>query len=251
MAGPGPTEEIAPQDAYQARAEGTVTEVTDSGLFLDRTVFYSRGGGQPGDMGLIRWDGGEAQVIDTYRRDGRPFHEVADGSTLPSPGTPVEGVIDWDRRYLTMRTHTALHALSGVIFRDFGAKVTGGNMTPGEARMDFELEAMSVELGQQVERVLNEELVKGYPTEIVYMARTEALKDADLIRTKVNLIPEWVSEIRVVDIVGLDRQADGGTHVASTLEVGQVEVVKTESKGKANKRMRIRVVSPEGEPEPG
>lgn len=146
---------------------------------------------------------------------------------------------------MTMRTHTALHALSGVVFRDFGAKVTGGNMTPGEARMDFELDAISVEFGREVERKLNEELVRGYPTEIIFMARDEALKDPDLIRTKVNLIPDFVKEIRIVDIVGLDRQADGGTHVASTLEVGRIEVVKTESKGKANKRMRIKVVENE------
>ncbi len=141
-----------------------------------------------------------------------------------------------------MRTHTALHALSGVVYRDFAAKVTGGNMTPGEARMDFELDSISVEFGEEVERKLNQELVKGYPTEIVVMAREEALEDPDLIRTKVNLIPDFVKEIRVVDIVGLDRQADGGTHVASTLEVGRIEVVKTESKGKANKRMRIRLI---------
>ena len=242
MAGPGPTEELAPQNSYLWQAEGRVTEVTPEGIFLDRTVFYARGGGQPGDVGVIVWDGGAVEVIDTVRREGRPFHVVAEGSLLPDPGTPVLGTIDWGRRYLTMRTHTALHALSGVVYRDFGAKVTGGNMSPGEARMDFELDAISVEFGKQVERKLNEELVKGYPTEIIIMAREEALKDPDLIRTKVNLIPEWVTEIRVVDIVGLDRQADGGTHVASTLEVGRVEVVKTESKGKANKRMRIRVV---------
>ena len=126
-----------------------------------------------------------------------------------------------------------------------GAKVTGGSMTPGEARMDVELDAMSGECGREVERKLNEELVRGYPTEIIFMARDEALKDPDLIRTKVNLIPDFVKEIRIVDIVGLDRQADGGTHVASTLEVGRIEVVKTESKGKANKRMRIKVVESE------
>lgn len=244
MAGSGPIVELAGTDSYLSTAEGNVLEVTEDGLFLDRTVFYARGGGQPGDVGIVRWDGGEVNVIDTFRRDGRPFHQIAPGSVLPDPGTAVEGVIDWDRRYLTMKTHTALHALSGVVFKDFGAKVTGGNMTPGEARMDFELDGISVEFGQQVERKLNDELVKGYPTEVIYMARTEALEDPDLIRTKVNLIPEWVEEIRVIDIVGLDRQADGGTHVASTLEVGRVEVVKTESKGKANKRMRIRVVAP-------
>ena len=241
MAGSGPTEELAAQDAYLAEAEGSVLQVADDGLFLDRTVFYARGGGQPGDIGIIRWDGGEVEVLDTVRRDGVPVHVVAESSDLPGPGTPVHGLIDWERRYRTMKTHTALHALSGVIFRDFGAKVTGGNMEPGVARMDFELDGISVEFGQEVERRLNEELTRGYPTEIIYMARQEALKDPDLIRTKVNLIPEWVKEIRVVDIVGLDRQADGGTHVASTLEVGGVRVVKTESKGKANKRMRIEL----------
>ncbi len=242
MAGTGPVEEIAPKDSYLRASEGSVMAVFDDGLVLDRTVFYSRGGGQPGDVGIIRWDGGSVEVIDTFRRDGVPFHQVGPGSVLPDPGIPIEGVIDWERRYLTMRTHTALHALSGVVFRDFGAKVTGGNMTPGEARMDFELDGITVEFGKMVENRLNAELVKGYPTEIIEMAREEALKDPDLIRTKVNLIPEFVKEIRVVDIVGLDRQADGGTHVASTLEVGRVEVVKTESKGRENKRMRIRLI---------
>ena len=244
MAGTGPTQELSSTDSYLSTAEGHVLEVGAGGLFLDRTVFYAQGGGQPGDVGTISWDGGTAQVIDTVRRSGMPFHVVAEGTVLPDPGTPVEAVIDWERRYLTMRTHTALHALSGVVFRDYGAKVTGGNMTPGEARMDFELDGISVEFGGEVERKLNEELVKGYPTEIVFLAREIALQDPDLIRTKVNLIPEFVEEIRVVDIKGLDRQADGGTHVRSTLEVGRVEVVRTESKGKANKRMRIRVTAP-------
>ncbi len=235
-------EELAANDAYLAESEGNVLEVVDGGIVLDRTVFYSRGGGQPGDQGVIRWDGGEAEIVDTIRRESRPFHVLAEESEVPDPGTPVHAVIDWTRRYRTMRTHTALHALSGVVFRDFGAKVTGGNMEPGVARMDFELDGITVEFGQEVERRLNQELTRGYPTEIVYLARQEALHDPDLIRTKVNLIPEWVEEIRVIDIVGLDRQADGGTHVASTLEVGEVRVVKTESKGKANKRMRIELV---------
>ena len=245
MAGAGPTEELAPQASYLSTAEGNVLQVAEGGIFLDRTVFYARGGGQPGDVGTISWDGGSVQVVDTIRKEGKPYHMVAEGSTFPDPGTPIEGTIDWERRYLTMRTHTALHALSGVVFRDYGAKVTGGNMTPGEARMDFELEGISQEFGQQIEWILNEELVKGYPTEIITMAREIALQDPDLIRTKVNLIPDFIEEIRVVDIKGLDRQADGGTHVNSTLEVGRIEVVKTESKGKANKRMRIRVTEAE------
>jgi misacylated tRNA(Ala) deacylase len=234
------TEELAPRDAYLARCEGSVLEVAEGGIALDRTVFYARGGGQPGDTGLIRWDGGEVRIVDTVRSKGVVLH-VVEGDVEVEPGTPVEAVIDWERRYRVMRTHTALHALSGVVFRDFGAKVTGGNMEPGVARMDFELDSISQEFGAIVERRLNDELVKGYPTEIVTLARATALQDPDLIRTKVNLIPEWVEEIRVVDIVGLDRQADGGTHVRSTLEVGAITVVKTESKGKANKRMRIEL----------
>ncbi|MGA7097537.1 MAG: alanyl-tRNA editing protein [Acidimicrobiia bacterium] len=242
MAGGGPIEEIPAHDAYVAEAEGSVLEIVEGGVVLDRTVFYARGGGQPGDIGTIKWDGGEIEIVDTVRKQGKPLHIVAEGAVLPEPGTPVLGQIDWERRYRTMKTHTALHALSGVVYRDFGAKVTGGNMEPGAARMDFELDGISVEFGQEVERRLNEELVKGYPTEVVFMARQEAMKDPDLIRTKVNLIPEWVEEIRVIDIVGLDRQADGGTHVATTLEVGEVKVIKTESKGKANKRMRIELI---------
>lgn len=233
-------EELAGKESYRDRAEANVVEVEDGLVVLDRTVFYARGGGQPGDTGVIRWDGGEVRVVDTVRTDARLVHMV-ESEDLPDPGTPVEGIIDWDRRYTIMRTHTALHALSGVVWRDFGAKVTGGNMDEGTARMDFELDAISAEFGKEVERRLNEELVKGYPTEIVYLARQSALQDPDLIRTKVNLIPEWVEQIRVVDIVGLDRQADGGTHVRTTLEVGEVEVVKTESKGRANKRMKIRL----------
>jgi misacylated tRNA(Ala) deacylase len=179
-------------------------------------------------------------VSDTVRRGGKILHVVAQPELL-EPGMAVQGSIDWGRRYRLMRTHTALHALSGVVWRDFGAKVTGGNMEPGVARMDFELDSMSVEFGREVERTLNAELIKGYPAEVIFMAREMALADPDLIRTKVNLIPEYVQEIRVIDIVGLDRQADGGTHVRSTLEVGPVRVVKTESKGKANKRMRIEL----------
>lgn len=233
-------DELAGKESYLDRAEGSVIDAADGVIVLDRTVFYARGGGQPGDTGLIHWDGGQARVADTVRRDGRLVH-VVESDALPEPGTPVEGVIDWERRYTIMRTHTALHALSGVVWRDFGAKVTGGNMEEGTARMDFELDSISNEFGRQVERKLNEELIKGYPTEVVYLARDAAIEDPDLIRTKVNLIPEWVEEIRVVDIVGLDRQADGGTHVRSTLEVGEIEVVKTESKGKANKRMKIQL----------
>jgi misacylated tRNA(Ala) deacylase len=232
-------EEIAARDAYARQIEADVVEVTDDGLVLDPTVFYARGGGQPGDQGLLRWPGGEVRVVDTVRKGGTAVHEY-EGSP-PAPGTRVVAEIDWERRYLLMRTHTALHALSAIIWRDFDAKVTGGNMEPGTARMDFELEGISVEFGQQVEDKLNEELRADHPVEILFLPRSEALADPDLIRTKVNLLPDFIDPIRVVHIVGLDKQADGGTHVASTIEVGSVRVVKTESKGKANKRIRIEL----------
>jgi len=154
-------------------------------------------------------------------------------------GTAVIARIDWERRHVLMRTHTALHVLSAIIFGDFGAKVSGGNMEPGTARMDFELDAISVEFGAEVEKLLNAALSADHPVTVEFVPRAEALQDPDLIRTKVNLIPEFVDPIRVIDIDGLDRQADGGTHVANTTEVGPVRVVKTESKGKANKRIRI------------
>lgn len=233
-------EEIAARDAYATSTPATVHAVDDYAVVLDRTVFYPRGGGQPGDTGVIRWDGGEVRVTDTVRRGGRPTHVVA--GEPPAVGTQVIAEIDWERRYLLMRTHTALHSLSAIIWRDFDAKVTGGNMEPGTARMDFELEGISVEFGQRVEDRLNEELAADHPVEILFLPREEAMADPDLIRTKVNLLPDFIDPIRVVHIVGLDKQADGGTHVASTAEVGTVRVVKTESKGKANKRIRIEVV---------
>lgn len=233
------TEEIAATDAYATQAEGRVAEVVEGGVVLDRTVFYPRGGGQPGDTGVLRWPGGEVRVTDSFKTDGRHVHAI-DGDP-PSAGIQVTGLIDWDRRHLLMRTHTALHVLSGIVWRDYGAKVTGGNMEPGVARMDFELDGLPPGFGQEVEDKLNAALAEDRPVEVRFLPRAEALADPDLIRTKVNLIPEAVDPIRVVDIVGIDRQADGGTHVRSTGEVGRVRVVKTENKGRTFKRMRIEV----------
>ncbi len=233
------TEEIAAQDAYATEANATVVEVTDEGVVLDRTVFYSRGGGQPGDTGTIEWHGGAAVVSDTYKRSGLVLHVVA--GEPPAVGTEVVARIDWERRHMLMRTHTALHVLTAVIYRDFAAKVTGGNMEPGRARMDFELGSISVEFGKDVEERLNSALQQDHDVTVRFMPRADALADPDLIRTKVNLIPESVDPIRVIQIGDIDKQADGGTHVANTREVGRVQVVKTESKGKANKRMRIEV----------
>jgi misacylated tRNA(Ala) deacylase len=233
--------------SYPRSWSATVVAVREDGVVLVRTVFFPRGGGQPGDSGLLRWDGGECRVADTTksRDDGRLVHAIDDATPAPPVGAAVSAEIDWERRYQHMRTHTALHALSGVVYSDFGAKVTGGNMESGGiARMDFELDTISQEFGREVEDRLNARLADDVPVRVHFLPRSEALADPDLIRTKVSLIPESVDPIRVIDIVGIDKQADGGTHVAASGEVGGVRVVKTESKGKANKRIRIQLERP-------
>jgi misacylated tRNA(Ala) deacylase len=236
------TEELFSEDAYARSCDATVREVRDGGVVLDRTVFYARGGGQPGDTGVLRWDGGDVRVTDTAKDGGDIVHAI-DGPA-PPVGASVSAEIDWPRRHTLMRTHTALHALSGIVYRDYGAKVTGGNMEPGAARMDFELETIGADFGREVEAKLNAELEADHPVHVSFLPRSQALADPDLIRTKANLIPERVDPIRVIDIEGLDKQADGGTHVRSTGDVGRVRVVKTENKGKGFKRMRIELVDP-------
>jgi misacylated tRNA(Ala) deacylase len=241
------TDDLYSRDAYLRACDATVVDVRDEGVVLDRTVFYPRGGGQPGDSGVLRWDGGESRVSDTTKSgdDGEIVHAIDPEMPAPPVGTAVTSEIDWDRRYQHMRTHTALHALSGVVFTDFGAKVTGGNMgSGGVARMDFELDGISQEFGREVEDRLNTRLADDVEVHVHLLPRAEALADPDLIRTKVSLIPASVDPIRVIDITGIDKQADGGTHVARSGEVGVVRVVKTESKGKANKRIRIRLEEP-------
>jgi misacylated tRNA(Ala) deacylase len=236
------TDDLCSRDAYLATCGSTVTGSVAGAVLLDRTVFYGRGGGQPGDRGVLR-AGDEVWVVtDTVKdRDTGETLHLVDGPP-PPVGVSVTCELDWERRYTHMRTHTALHALSGVIFREHGAKVTGGNMESGGiARMDFELDAMSAELGREVEATLNRLLAEDRPVHVLFVSRADALADPDLIRTKINLVPGSVDPIRVIDIEGIDKQADGGTHVRSTGEVGLVRIVKTESKGKANKRMRIQL----------
>jgi misacylated tRNA(Ala) deacylase len=233
------TEELCKRDAYARIADAIVDAVVPEGIVLDRTVFYARGGGQPGDIGWLRWEGGEVWVTDTVRLEGTPVHVIQ--REAPTRGTLVTAEIDWGRRYLNMRTHSALHILSGVVWTNFGAKVTGGNMDPPVARMDFELDSMSAEFGRDVEALINIAVEADRPVHVRFLPRREALADPELIRTKINLIPEDVDPIRVIDIEGIDRQADGGTHVRSTAEVGPIRVLKTESKGKAFKRMRIEL----------
>jgi len=229
------TELLYLRDAQLREFDATVVAVDGVRVALDRTAFYPTGGGQPHDCGTL----GEAHVVDV-RKDGDTVWHTIDGA-VPAPGIAVRGTIDWDRRFQLMRTHTAMHVLCGVIWNEWGCAVTGGNMEPLEARMDFEFDPLPEGFGARVQELVNAEIVADRPIVVSFLPRAEALADHDLIRTKVNLIPESVDEIRVIDIVGLDRQADGGTHVRSTRAIGRFEVVKTESKGKGNKRIRVRL----------
>jgi misacylated tRNA(Ala) deacylase len=239
-----PTELLYLHDAYARSVDAVVTAVDqrDAGVrvTLDRTVFYPTGGGQPYDTGVLRWDGGAAGVTGVRKEGPDVWHALA-GTDAPAVGDRVAGEIDWERRHRLMRTHTALHVLCGVIWNEWGVPVTGGNMEPLTARMDFELDPTPEGFGARVEELVAAEIAEDRPIEVSFIPRAEAVLDEALIRTKVSLVPESVAEIRVVDIVGLDKQADGGTHVRSTREVGGVRVVKTESKGKGNKRVRIEV----------
>ena len=228
------------RDAYMTTFAATVTAIDGQRLVLDRTAFYPTGGGQPHDTGRI----GDARVVDV-RKEGEEVWHTLDGPA-PAVGDEVEGEIDWDRRHQLMRTHTALHVLSGVIWNGWGIAVTGGNMEPLSARMDFEFDPLPEGFGATIEKRVNEELAAARPIEVSFLPRDTAVHDEQLIRTKVNLIPEYVTEIRVVDIVGLDKQADGGTHVRTTDEVGRIRVTKTESKGKGNKRIRLEVTDAGG-----
>jgi misacylated tRNA(Ala) deacylase len=233
------TELLFLRDAYLRSARAEVTHVDSVRIALDRTVFYATGGGQPHDTGTLSWDGGTATVTEVRKHEDAVWHTLE--GDLPVPGTEVTGEIDWDRRHRLMRTHTALHVLCGVIWHEWGVPVTGGNMEPLSARMDFELDPTPEGFGARVEELVAAEIAADRPIEVSFVPRADAVLDEALIRTKVSLVPESVAEIRVVDIVGLDRQADGGTHVRTTGEVGHVRVVKTESKGKGNKRVRIEV----------
>jgi len=236
------TQRLYLRDSQLRSFRAEVVEVDPAGrIALDATAFYPTGGGQPHDTGRISWGTEEAEVTDVTGRGPLVWHTIADGDPLPEVGTGVECEIDWPRRHRLMRTHTALHILCGVIWNEWGKPVTGGNMEPLSARMDFEFSPLPDGFAGRVTDLVNAEIAAARPVEVSFLPRETAVLDADLIRTKVNLIPEAVGEIRVVDIVGLDKQADGGTHVLSTDEIGRFEVVKTESKGKGNKRLRIRV----------
>ncbi len=233
------TELLYLSDSYLRVFDAAVTDVKDNAVTLDRTAFYPGGGGQPYDIGVITTDREQYKVTRVSKSGDEISHEL--DRSPPAVGTKVQGILDWDRRYQLMRTHTALHILCGVVWRNYGAKVTGGDMKPLEARMDFELEHMTADFAREVEALANKEIEAERPVSSMILPREAAFKIPDLIRTKINLLPESIKEVRVVDINNLDTQADGGTHVANTREVGRIIIIKHESKGSINKHLRIAV----------
>ncbi len=232
-------------DAYLREFDATVTAVEDADgktrVALDRTAFYPGGGGQLNDEGWLTIDGTRARVVKVNKEGGTLWHTLAADAPVPATGVPVHGELDWDRRYALMRTHTAMHILCGVVWRDYEASVTGGNMDPGKGRMDFEFASLTREMISEIEAKCNAEIAAAHPTRSQILPRDEAFRIPDLIRTKINLLPPGIQEVRTVELVGLDLQADGGTHVANTSEVGQMRVVDYKSKGAINKRMYIEL----------
>jgi misacylated tRNA(Ala) deacylase len=220
--------------------DATVLDAGQDGIVLDRSAFYPGGGGQPPDHGVLLW-GGVQTRIEGVRKGDEEYLIPADGDPVPPPGTAVRGALEDERRTALMRTHSGLHVLCGVVFRDYGSPVTGGNMEPFAARMDFDLPEVPAGFKESVEAACNTEISAGRPIDVRTLPRAEALAIPDIIRTATNLIPDDVPDVRIVDIVGLDQQADGGTHVASTSQIGKIQVVKVENKGKGFRRLRIRI----------
>lgn len=233
------TELLFHQDAYLKSFEATVVKSSEEGVVLDRTAFYPGGGGQPCDTGQLVSGDSVWPVIRVRKISGEIYHQI-ETESIP-PGKVVQGTLDWEHRYQLMRTHTAMHILCGVIWRDYSASVTGGNMEPLRGRMDFEFETMRRELVDEIEGKVNIEVEAARPLKTAIIPRAEAFEIPDLIRTKINLLPPSIAEVRVVEIEGLDLQADGGTHVANTKEVGPIRIVDYKSKGAINKRLVIEL----------
>ena len=237
------TELLYQQDSYLKEFDAEILRVDaeSRAVILDRTAFYPGGGGQPCDFGLLTVNGTEYPVTKVKKKGADALHFLGGEAELPEVGAVAQGVIDWVRRYQLMRTHTAMHILCGVVFRDYGASVTGGNMEPLKGRMDFEFETMRKELVEEIEETINIEAQKGHEVKVKVLPREEAFQIPDLIRTKINLLPKGIKEVRTIEIVGLDLQADGGTHVKNTSEVGKLRVTNYKSKGKINKRIYVEV----------
>ena len=231
------TELLYLKDHYLREFDAKVTNVETDLITLDKTLFYPTGGGQPNDTGTVRWDSGESKVVDVSKKTGTVLHKV-DG-LAPPQGAIVHGIIDWDRRYIFMRYHSALHVLCGLVYHMYGGLVTGGQIYPERARMDFDLQDLSVDRVTEIEKTCNKEIQASRRIVVRFLPREEAMKQPDLIRTKINLLPPEITEVRVVDIEGLDVQADGGTHVANTKEIQGIKIVRTANKGRINRRMEI------------
>jgi len=239
-----PTTLLYATDSYVRAFEARVMATDGRAVALDQTAFYPGGGGQQADHGELLFEGRRLALAGLSKRDGVVWHELAEDAGDPPPvGTKVVGEIDWPFRYNMMRTHTALHLLCGLIFRDYGAQVTGGQMYPDRARMDFALGTMTPDFLHDIQRSVNAAVADDHPIKVYDLPRDEALQIPDLIRTKINLLPPEITRIRIVEIVGVDLQADGGTHVHSTREVGGIKVLRTENKGKENKRMEITLTN--------
>jgi misacylated tRNA(Ala) deacylase len=220
--------------------DAVVLAADPEGIVLDRSAFYPGGGGQPPDHGVLLWGGVQTAIVGARKGDDL-YLIPAEGDPIPPPGTAVRGAIEDERRTALMRTHSGLHVLCGVVFRDYGAPVTGGNMEPFTARMDFDLPVLPEGFRDTVEQACNAEIAAGRRIDVRVLPRDEAFAIPDIIRTATNLVPPDVKQVRIIDIVGLDQQADGGTHVASTAQVGRIEVAKIENKGKGFRRLRIRI----------
>jgi misacylated tRNA(Ala) deacylase len=238
------TELLYQTDSYMKEFDASVTavEAESRAVVLDRSAFYPGGGGQPNDTGQLSLGGTIFRVEKVKKQGSDVLHFLGGDAPLPQVGSQVHGQIDWDLRYKLMRTHTALHVLCGTVFRDYGALVTGGNMEPLQGRMDFEFERLQGELVGEIEAAVNKEVVAGREVRVKILPREEAFQIPDLIRTKINLLPEGILEVRTVEIVGLDLQADGGTHLSNTSAIGKIKVVDYKSKGAINKRIYIQVV---------
>ncbi|MEZ5115977.1 MAG: alanyl-tRNA editing protein [Candidatus Nanopelagicales bacterium] len=235
----GRTHRLELADATVREWDATVLAVDpEQGLVLDRSAFYPGGGGQPPDHGVLLW-GGVQTRIDGVRRGDDLWLVPREGDPLPPVGTAVRGAVEDDRRTALMRTHSGLHLLSGVVFRDFGALVTGSNMEPLEGRLDFNLDTVPEGFKTAVEEACNVEVDADRGIEAYELPREEAFRIPDLIRTATNLLPPDIEIVRIVDIAGLDVQADGGTHVASTRQIGRMRVAKVENKGRGFRRIRI------------
>lgn len=237
------TELLYQTDSYLQEFDANIISVLveERALVLDRTAFYPGGGGQPCDFGKLTVAGTNYPVAKVKKQGNDVLHFLSGDLPLPSSGAGLHGTLDWDRRYKLMRTHTALHVLCGTVFRDYGALVTGGDMEPLKGRMDFEFETMRGELVREIEAAVNKEVAQSREIRVKILPREEAFQIPDLIRTKINLLPEGIMQVRTVEIVGLDLQADGGTHVDNTNEVGKIRVVDYKSKGAINKRLYIEI----------